>query len=104
MNKTLESSNCSFTLNETGKSATITYKRLGTPHMVHVPYSSLLQSKSVIKDVKVFLLKGDEKIDITQQPGVRYLVSAHMLGGKAMMVTDNEDMIKYYGEYDVPEL
>jgi len=94
-----------FTVNETDTSATIVYNRMGTDYIVMIPYSRSYVVQ--MSQFKVELLRPDkEPLEITQQPGIPYTVSAESLGGHAIRITNHEtgevhhyskDIIPFYG-------
>ena len=68
--------------------AYITYKRFNDEYKVYLPYSR----KNCVKmlSYKVILQKenGSKEIDITQQPGIPYLLSAADLEGDRIIISD----------------
>ncbi len=51
----------------------------------------------------VFLLKGDEKIELNQKPGIPYLVSAKDLGGEMIVVENKEGHVLHvYKDDEIP--
>ena len=82
-------------------SAVIIVNQAGKKHSVYVPYDRKKSSSMLRK--KVFLIKGDEKIDISQKPGIPYLITAKQLGGSSIVVEDlSGDVIKVYNEDEIP--
>lgn len=74
----------------------------GKTHSIYVPYNRRKSSKMVKHNV--YLYKGDEKIDITQKPGVPYLVSAFNLGGDMIVVENKEgEVLHTYKEEEIPD-
>lgn len=80
-----------FTICDSGKAGCLTYTRHGNTYMLAVPYNRRLLSKTM--DMRVFLVKDTpfentpyKEIEITQQPGIPYLVTPDMLGGKYFKV------------------
>lgn len=79
----------SFAVNESDLSASIIYERMGSQYILMVPYSR--KYVAAMTQFKVELLRHDkEPLNITQQPGIPYIVTAHDLGGYSIRVT-NED-------------
>jgi hypothetical protein len=75
-------------LNETGRALCITYDRIGKTYHFNVPFSRQLMVRSM--GLKVYLIQdGGPELDITQQPGLPYLVTAEMLGGTGLKVRYN---------------
>lgn len=73
---------------ETGRAVCITYKRLGKTYLLNIPFSRRDMVRSV--GLKVYLIQaGGTELDITQQPGVPYLITAEMLGGIGLKVVSN---------------
>ena len=79
----------SFSVNESDMSASIIYERLGSQYILLIPYSR--KHIAHMTQFTVELLRDDkEPLNITQQPGIPYLVSASDLGGSAIRIF-NED-------------
>ena len=82
-------------------SAMINVKHNGKTHSVYIPYNRR-KSTSMLRK-KVFLLKGENKEEITQKPGVPYVVCAKDLGGQSIIVEDLEgNFLKSYLEDEIP--
>lgn len=82
MMKTLSTGNSggdNLSLHPNKKNANVTYIYGQKNYKLYVPYCSDLAL--VMNEFKVFLHIGNEKIDITQQPGTYYLCTAHQMGG-----------------------
>ena len=73
----------------------------GKSHSVYVPYN---RKKSVaMMRKRVFLIKGEEKIEITQKPGIPYIICAKDLGGESIVIEDLEgNIVKDYKEDEIP--
>ena len=82
-------------------SAIIKVRHAGKSHSVYVPYDRRKSSSMLSK--KVYLVQGDMKIDISQKPGIPYLVSASQLGGTHIMVEDlSQVVLKIYEADEIP--
>jgi len=74
----------SFQLNDNNKCAIIKYNRLGKTYKLYVPYSIQISSK--MNRFKAYLkMENEDEIEITQQPGIMYMLSAEDLGGKEII-------------------
>jgi len=83
-------------------SAMIKVSHGGKSHSIYVPYNRRKTTKML--RTKVFLLKGEEKIDITQKPGIPYLVSAKDLGGEMIIVEDKGGNVLYtFKDEEIPD-
>ena len=52
---------------------------------------------------KVYLIKGEEKIELTQKPGIPYLICASDLGGSSIIVEDLDgNVTNTFGENEIP--
>lgn len=89
-----------ISINDGGQTATIRYTKNSKPFMITVPYDRSLIHETMGKTV--YLIKSgstagdaktaasDQYVDITQQPGVPYLVTAKQMGGRGFII-DNGD-------------
>ncbi len=66
------------------KVAQIMYERLGQHHSIYVPYS--IRKVARLSGHRAFLLKGDKEMEITQQAGLPYLITATDLEGSAIKI------------------
>ena len=83
------------------KSAVIRVSSGGKSHSIFVPYDRSKSSSMLRK--KVFLIQGDEKIDITQKPGVPYLVCAEQLNGKSIVVENlSGEVVRTFNSTEIP--
>jgi len=79
----------SFAVNDSDLSASIIYERMGSQYILMVPYSRKYIAS--MTQFRVELLRyNKEPLNITQQPGIPYIVSSEDLGGSAIKIT-NED-------------
>lgn len=77
-------------LNETRKSCSITFTHRGQEQIVWLPYQARLLPK--MNRYQVLLEKSDgDVIDVTQCPGVPYLVTPAMLGGSRARIHDRDE-------------
>lgn len=92
----------SFTVNDTDQSASILYERMGQQYILMVPYKR--KHVSTMTQFKVELLRsGKPALDITQQPGIPYMVSAGDLGGHIIKITNEDNGVTHeYGEEKIP--
>lgn len=70
----------------------ISYSCLGEKYFIRLPYNPRNKVKMI--QFKAELISGDKKIDITQQPGIPYLINAKDLCGEKIILTNLET-----GEY-----
>lgn len=79
----------------------IKVKHEGRTDSVYIPFNE--EKIGAMQTKKVYLLKGDQRIDISQKPGIPYLVSADQLGGEKIVVEDlSGDVIQIFGRDKVP--
>lgn len=86
-------------LSEDGKTIKISYNRLGKTYDLYLPYSTSLSSK--MNKTRVYVIRkgstenNDEELieeEITQQPGIKYYITADDLGAEKICVrTKGED-------------
>ena len=91
-----------FTVNNTDQSASIVYERLGEQCIILVPYNR--SHIPAMAQFKVELLRDEKSpVDITQQPGIPYLISADALGGIGIRITNQDNgVIKTYDRFRIP--
>ncbi len=86
---------------EKSKSALIKVSHGGKSHDIYVPYDRSKSSSMLRK--RVFLIRDGEKVDLTQKPGIPYLVSAEHLGGSQILIEDlSGDVIRTFDLEQVP--
>jgi hypothetical protein len=98
-----------FSINDSDRSASIVYKRQGNEYILNVPYNRKIRAK--MSSFDIFLVKkgtSDEEfyININQQPGLPYLVSANDLGGDRIEIKQKTDgqLIKVYLDNEIPNV
>lgn len=83
----------------TEKSLNIVYEYFGESHIVTIPYDR--NHIAFMSQLKAELIcKNDEILNITQQPGIPYIVSAAQLGGKCIKIYDYDSEKSYDYEGD----
>lgn len=93
----LNSKNDDIFIDKENGSALINYNFKGLRKRIIVPYKQNLFRKMNQSDV--FLVKDDKTIEITQQPGIPYLINAKMLGGTKLLVKNKiNDIENQYEE------
>ena len=91
-------STASFSVNDSDLSASIIYQRLGSQYVFFVPYN-----RSHVAPMTQFtaelLRQGKPPLNITQQPGLPYLVSSSDLGGSTIKITNQDTGLshEYHG-------
>lgn len=92
----------SFIPNRKSSSAVISFNHGGKRHNVHVPYNRKRTAK-MLKH-KVYLIKNGEKQDISQKPGIDYVISAKDLGGESIIIENSDgNIIREYIGSAVPD-
>lgn len=75
-------------INEGDKSMTIVYNYFGVEYVVSVPFRR--DYVAAMAGYKASVRKNGVWTDITQQPGVPYLVSTDQLGASEMLITNTD--------------
>ena len=84
-----------------GNSAMIKITTAGKTHSLYVPYNR--KKSTIMLRRRVFLIKKGEKIDISQKPGVPYMICAADLGGESIIVEDLEgEAVHTFTEKEIP--
>jgi hypothetical protein len=91
-----------FTINNNNKIATLSYQYVGQTYNIQVPYD--IGKIISMGQFKVELLQLDNTYrDITQQPGIPYLVSAKSLGGISIRFLNCENLKTHnYNDDQIP--
>lgn len=93
----------SFVINDTDYSATLAYCYNGASHTICVPFSR--RRSLAMSDLQVILVRNDKStVNITQQPGIPYLVSADELGGVKINVTNIDSGATFSYEHNLVPL
>jgi len=101
LNKKMENEEEVFKLFHKNSSAVLKITQGGKTHPIYLPYDRR-KSTSMLRK-KVFLIKGEEKKEISQKPGIPYLVSANMLGGDSINIEDFDgNIIHTYSGEEIP--
>lgn len=79
-------------------SAMLKIRHGGKSHSIYVPYDRKKSTRMLRK--KVFLIRDGKRVNITQKPGIKYLVSAKDLGGELIIIEDLDGNVvhEYKGE------
>ena len=82
-----------ITVNDSDMSANIIYNHLAKDYIINVPYNK----KKILSMLSLYVVlnKNGEEINITQQPGIPYLLTGEQLGGDNIIIT-NMDSGKIY--------
>lgn len=78
-----------FTVNPGRKTATITFDHLGQAHQIVVPFNRRLAT--AMHNYEVYIIKDDEKINITNFPGIPYNVTGNDLGADKVIINNIDD-------------
>lgn len=81
--------------------AVLQYEYLGRTYKLNIPYSRRMASS--LSGHQAFLIKDGQRIDITQQSGVPYLVSASDLGGSEIIIEHNEKVYQFVNN-EIPKV
>lgn len=81
------------------KSASLIYSYRGKKYLINFPYH-----KNLIKylNIHLFLIRHGEKIEITQQLGIPYFITAADLGGEKIEIWKDDELYKIYDLHDIP--
>lgn len=89
-----------FILNSTGTSALITYYRDNESYQLNIPFNRDLIRK--MSGSKVYLIIGNKQVNITQQPGIPYSVTAREMGGEKIVIKKGDKIIEF-GLDEIPK-
>jgi hypothetical protein len=90
----------SYFVNDNDLSIKIKYIRHNEEHFIMIPFKRDLIA--LMSQFKAKLIKDDEEIDITQQPGLPYMCSAEQLGGKEIIITNEETGARHVYKHKIP--
>lgn len=93
----MEQNPAELNLNYNRTSARLNYTHKGKEHILYIPYDKKLLRKV---GYTVFHELNETKVDITQEPGVPYLVTANMLGGGEIKVYKDDELVNTFKEDD----
>jgi hypothetical protein len=89
-------------INDTNQSATVLYNRLGKKSTLFVPFNRNHVAQMISFKAEL-IFDGKPSLNITQQPGIPYMVDAKSLGGLYIKITNEENgQSKLYGTEEVP--
>lgn len=94
-----------FNVNDTDKSATILYSRLGKKAILFIPFNRDYAPKMISFKAELTRDIRDERpsLNITQQPGIPYMVTGRSLGGHFIKITNREnEKTIVFGPDEVP--
>lgn len=89
-------------INNNQKSASIIYNYRGRRYILFFPFHPEEIMKSI--GFQFFLIKKGKKIDITQQKGIPYLITANQLGGEKIELRKDNELIKEYLSDEIPRI
>ncbi len=82
-------------------SALVIFDYGGKSYNLCVPFD---QAKAIhMRRRNAYLVKGEERIEITHKPGIPYMISAKEMGGEKIIVDKDGIVLKEYGADDVPK-
>ena len=96
-----ETNGSKFSINANRLSAAITYEYRGSKYIINIPYYP--NKISTHLEFEVFLILNGKKINITQQNGTSYLVTARQLGGESIEIYQDENLYKKLDLDEIPE-
>jgi flagellar basal body-associated protein FliL len=88
-------------VNDTRTAAKLTYFHKGAEYTVYLPYDKKMQRKV---GYTVFHELGNKKVNITQESGIPYMVTANMLGGGKITVYKDDELKHTYKDDDMVKL
>ena len=101
LNKRMENEQEGFKPMRKSTSALINIQHGGNTNSIYIPYNRRLVTKML--NTRAFLLKGEDKIEITHKPGVPYLVSAKQMGGDMIVIENKEGhVLNCYKDDEIP--
>ncbi len=82
-----------LSMNDSYLSASLVYIRDGKQYILNIPYNKYIRGKMF--KFNVYLMKDGNEINVTQQPGIPYLVTAKELGGDNFVLFNKLTRKKY---------
>lgn len=101
-NNNNNNSDSRFEINDNRRTATITYRHNDKLYKVVIPYNR--RKIRSMSQSQVHLIKDGERVNITHQPGVPYLVSAEDMGGQAFIITNENEEIEINDCTIIPQI
>lgn len=101
LNEKQENEEITFHPVERTNSALISYKHGSKDYKICVFFDDTKVRSMLRKEV--FLIKDDQRINITHKPGIPYLLSAADIGGNSIIVIKDDEIIKTFNKDEIPK-